>query len=256
MTVRTTLFSELKAAALAATPGPWESVYDDWSDGDDALISCESRYGMVAIAKIEGGGSESGFDEEFAKEQQANTRYIATFSPSVALTLLAALEAAEQRIAEMENDEIQQRLANAEHQLCMLELRVQSARAGRIAQFRKRKAAEQCLAELKVNDGQSCYHQEQCHECRNRKSFPWVEGRIIPAWVRDIASGPQGCENTYIIAELDAGKQSQGWPQFIAAYIDIRLNRYICGNTAENVSDHVLRYLPFDHGEVEPQHAE
>lgn len=96
----------------------------------------------------------------------------------------------------------------------------------------------------------------QRHECASRKTFPWVEGRIIPAWVRDIASGPQGCENTYIIAELDAGKQSQGWPQFIAAYIDIRLNRYICGNTAENVSDHVLRYLPFDHSEVEPQHAE
>ena len=55
---------------------------------------------------------------------------------------------------------------------------------------------------------------------------------------------------------VDVGKQSQGWPQFIAAYIDMRLNRYICGNTAENVSDHVLRYLPFDHSEVETDHAE
>ncbi len=96
----------------------------------------------------------------------------------------------------------------------------------------------------------------QLHGSVGRKTFPWVEGRSIPDWVRDIASGPQGCENTYIIAELDAGKQSQGWPQFIAAYIDMRLNRYICGNTAENVSDHVLRYLPFDHSEVESQHAE
>ncbi len=94
------------------------------------------------------------------------------------------------------------------------------------------------------------------HECVGRKVFPWVEGRVIPAWVRDLAAGPQGCENTFIIAELDADKQSQGWPQFIAAYIDMRLNRYICGNTAENVSDHVLRYLPFDHSEVETHHAE
>lgn len=120
----------------------------------------------------------------------------------------------------------------------------------------KLEEAEQRIAELKAKDGHSSYHQEQHHECRNRKTFPWVEGRIIPAWVRDLASGPQGCENTYIIAELDDGKQSQGWPQFIAAYIDIRLNRYICGNTAENVSGHVLRYLPFDHREVESQHAE
>ncbi|HGE8480735.1 TPA: ead/Ea22-like family protein [Serratia marcescens] len=95
-------FSELKAAAMAATPGPWESIYDDWSDGDDALISCESRDGMVAIAKIEGGGSESSFDGSFRTEQQANTRYIAATNPAVVLALLAELEAKDKRIAELE----------------------------------------------------------------------------------------------------------------------------------------------------------
>lgn len=56
------------------------------------------------------------------------------------------LEAKDKRIAELENDEIRQRLANAEHQLHMAELRAHNARAGRIAQFRKRKAAEKRLA--------------------------------------------------------------------------------------------------------------
>jgi hypothetical protein len=86
-------FSKLKAVALAATLGPWELVYDDWSDGDDALISSESRDGMVAIAKIEGGGSESGYDEPFSSEQQANAAFIAAANPAVILALLAALEA-------------------------------------------------------------------------------------------------------------------------------------------------------------------
>lgn len=98
----TNKFRELKAAAMAATPGPWESVYDDWSDGDDALISCESRDGMVAIAKIEGGGSESGYDEPFSNEQQANTAFIAAANPAAVLALLTDLEAKAKRIAELE----------------------------------------------------------------------------------------------------------------------------------------------------------
>lgn len=87
-------FSELKAAAMAATPGPWESVYDDWSNGDDALISSEFRGdGMVAIAKIEGGGTASGYDEPFSSEQQANTAFIAAANPAVVLELLAERDA-------------------------------------------------------------------------------------------------------------------------------------------------------------------
>jgi len=56
--------------------------------------------------------------------------------------------AAEKRIAELENDEVRQRLANAEHQLHMAELAKYNLRAGRKAQFRKRKVAEKRIAEL------------------------------------------------------------------------------------------------------------
>ena len=62
--------------------------------------------------------------------------------------LIEALEKAQQRIDELENDEVRQRLANAEHQLYMAELAKNNLRASRKAQFRKRKAAEQRIAEL------------------------------------------------------------------------------------------------------------
>ncbi|MCJ8558584.1 hypothetical protein MWG98_21055 [Klebsiella quasipneumoniae] len=64
------------------------------------------------------------------------------------LSLVEALEKAQQRIDELENDEVRQRLANAEHQLYMAELAKNNLRASRKAQFRKRKAAEQRIAEL------------------------------------------------------------------------------------------------------------
>lgn len=62
--------------------------------------------------------------------------------------MVEALEKAQQRIDELENDEVRQRLANAEHQLYMAELAKNNLRASRKAQFRKRKAAEQRIAEL------------------------------------------------------------------------------------------------------------
>ncbi|EQA5368963.1 hypothetical protein ACX34Z_002333 [Klebsiella pneumoniae] len=62
--------------------------------------------------------------------------------------LVEALEKAQQRIDELENDEVRQRLANAEHQLYMAELAKNNLRASRKTQFRKRKAAEQRIAEL------------------------------------------------------------------------------------------------------------
>ncbi|MEQ0231970.1 hypothetical protein [Klebsiella sp. CN_Kp109] len=62
--------------------------------------------------------------------------------------LVEALEKAKQRIDELENDEVRQRLANAEHQLYMAELAKHNLKASRKAQFRKRKAAERRIAEL------------------------------------------------------------------------------------------------------------
>lgn len=67
-------------------------------------------------------------------------------NPINVIALVEALEKAQQRIDELENDEVRQRLANAEHQLYMAELAKNNLRASRKAQFRKRKAAEQRIA--------------------------------------------------------------------------------------------------------------
>lgn len=64
--------------------------------------------------------------------------------------LVNALEAAEKRIAELENDEVRQRLANAEQQLHIAELEKYNLRAKSKAQYRKRKAAELRVAELEA----------------------------------------------------------------------------------------------------------
>ncbi len=63
-----------------------------------------------------------------------------------------ALEKAQQRIDELENDEARQRLANAEHQLYMAELAKHNLKASRKAQFRKRRAAEKRIAELEAQN--------------------------------------------------------------------------------------------------------
>ncbi len=66
--------------------------------------------------------------------------------------LVEALEKAQQRIDDLENDEVRQRLANAEHQLYMAELAKHNLKASRKAQFRKRKASEKRIAELEAQN--------------------------------------------------------------------------------------------------------
>ncbi|WPH76126.1 ead/Ea22-like family protein [Klebsiella pneumoniae] len=81
-------------------------------------------------------------------------RAVSNFNPQMNIKtrdlkeLVEALEKAQQKIDELENDEVRQRLANAEHQLYMAELAKNNLRASRKAQFHKRKAAEQRIAEL------------------------------------------------------------------------------------------------------------
>lgn len=71
-----------------------------------------------------------------------------TLFPDDCLALVEALEKAQQRIDELENDEVRQRLANAERQLYMAELAKHNLKASRKAQFRKRRAAEKRIGEL------------------------------------------------------------------------------------------------------------
>ncbi len=85
-------YQALRAKAEKATCGEWSLEYGEGRfDGDDALIHREAA-GYIPICRIEGAHPESGFDEDFQMEQQANAEFIAAASPATVLALLDELE--------------------------------------------------------------------------------------------------------------------------------------------------------------------
>ncbi|ENM1952942.1 TPA: hypothetical protein MNE07_002859 [Klebsiella pneumoniae] len=87
---------------------------------------------------------------------KADAEFIALANPTNILALVEALEKAQHRLDELENDEVRQRLANAEHQLYMAELAKHNLKASRKAQFRKRRAAEKRISELEEAEQKLC----------------------------------------------------------------------------------------------------
>ncbi|HHL7518980.1 TPA: ead/Ea22-like family protein [Klebsiella pneumoniae] len=132
MTDITELAKSLKAAAEKATQGNWRAF--KYHDG---------RCGI-------GGGhhDEIMVCEHISKRRPHDAEFIAMANPANILALVEVLEKAQQKIDELENDEVRQRLANAEHQLYMAELAKHNLKASRKSQFRKRRAAEKRIAEL------------------------------------------------------------------------------------------------------------
>ncbi|EFC4842619.1 ead/Ea22-like family protein [Escherichia coli] len=99
-------YQALRAKAEKATCGEWSLEYGEGRfDAGDALIHREV-VGYIPICRIEGAHPESGFDEDFQMEQQANAEFIAAANPATVLALLGELETAKKRIAELEEREI------------------------------------------------------------------------------------------------------------------------------------------------------
>ncbi|UUP94534.1 ead/Ea22-like family protein [Escherichia coli] len=101
-------YQALRAKAEKATCGEWSLEYGDGRfDGDDALIHREAA-GYIPICRIEGAHPESGFDEDFQMEQQANAEFIAAANPAAVLALLDERERNQQYIKrrDQENEEI------------------------------------------------------------------------------------------------------------------------------------------------------
>ena len=101
-------YQALREAAEKATCGEWSLEYGDGRfDGDDALIHREAA-GYIPICRIEGAHPESGFDEDFQIEQQANAEFIAAANPATVLALLDELERNQQYIKrrDQENEDI------------------------------------------------------------------------------------------------------------------------------------------------------
>ena len=122
-------YQALREKAEKATCGVWSLEYgEERFDAGDALIHREV-VGYLPICRIEGAHPESGFDEDFQMEQQANAEFIAAANPSIVLALLGELEAAE---------------ALNKH----LELAIRKAEGCSEALRRKTEAAEKRIAEL------------------------------------------------------------------------------------------------------------
>lgn len=101
-------YQALREKAEKATSGVWSLEYGESRfDGDDALIHREV-VGYLPICRIEGAHPESGFDEDFQIEQQANAEFIAAANPATVLALLGELETAKKRIAELEAEPVSQ----------------------------------------------------------------------------------------------------------------------------------------------------
>ncbi|MCV9042910.1 ead/Ea22-like family protein [Escherichia coli] len=101
-------YQALREKAEKATRGVWSLEYGESRfDCDDALIHREAA-GYIPICRIEGAHPESGFDEDFQIEQQANAEFIAAANPATVLALLDELERNQQYIKrrDQENEEI------------------------------------------------------------------------------------------------------------------------------------------------------
>ncbi|WP_244588245.1 ead/Ea22-like family protein, partial [Escherichia coli] len=101
-------YQALREKAEKATCGEWSLEYGEGRfDGDDALIHREVA-GYIPICRIEGAHPESGFDEDFQMEQQANAEFIAAANPATVLELLDERERNLQYIKsrDQENEEI------------------------------------------------------------------------------------------------------------------------------------------------------
>ncbi|EFA3855942.1 ead/Ea22-like family protein [Escherichia coli] len=101
-------YQALREAAEKATRGVWSLEYgEERFDAGDALIHREV-VGYLPICRIEGAHPESGFDEDFQMEQQANAEFIAAANPATVLALLDERERNQQYIKsrDQENEEI------------------------------------------------------------------------------------------------------------------------------------------------------
>ncbi|HFK7147414.1 TPA: ead/Ea22-like family protein [Escherichia coli] len=143
-------YQALREKAEKATCGEWSLEYgEERFDAGDALIHREV-VGYLPICRIEGAHPESGFDEDFQMEQQANAEFIAAANPATVLVLLDERERNQQYIKSRDQE-------NEDIALTVGRLRVEL------------EAAEKCIAELEAREislpeSSSMLHRTDFHE--------------------------------------------------------------------------------------------
>ena len=132
-------YQALRAKAEKATCGEWSLEYGEGRfDGDDALIH-RDVVGYLPICRIEGAHPESGFDEDFQMEQQANAEFIAAASPATVLALQDERERNQQYIKrrDQENEEIALTVGKLRVELEAAEKRIAELEAEPVSQTYK-----------------------------------------------------------------------------------------------------------------------
>ncbi len=143
-------YQALREKAEKATSGVWSLEYgEERFDAGDALIHREV-VGYLPICRIEGAHPESGFDEDFQMEQQANAEFIAAANPATVLAMLDELERNQQYIKRRDQE-------NEEIALTVGKLRVElEAAEKRIAELEAR--------EISLPERSSMLHRTDFHE--------------------------------------------------------------------------------------------
>lgn len=181
-------YQALREKAEKATCGVWSIEYGESRfDGDDALIHREVA-GYIPICRIEGAHPESGFDEDFQMEQQANAEFIAAANPATVLALLDERERNQQYIKRRDQE-------NEDIALTVGKLRVELEAA-------KSKLNEQReYYEGVISDGS-----KRIAELEAREIKP-VKGEVLV-----VVSGFTGCGKSAIAGEIEIAMQAIGVP--------------------------------------------
>lgn len=181
-------YQALRAKAEKATCGVWSLEYGESRfDGDDALIHREVA-GYIPICRIEGAHPESGFDEDFQMEQQANAEFIAAASPTTVLALLDERERNQQYIKRRDQE-------NEDIALTVGRLRVELEEA-------KSKLNEQReYYEGVISDGSKRIAELEAREIKPAK------GEVLV-----VVSGFTGCGKSAIAGEIEIAMKAIGVP--------------------------------------------
>ncbi|HEI4115567.1 TPA: ead/Ea22-like family protein [Escherichia coli] len=200
-------YQVLREKAEKATCGVWSLEYGEGRfDGDDALIHREAA-GYIPICRIEGAHPESGFDEDFQMEQQANAEFIAAASPATVLALLDERERNQQYIKRRDQE-------NEDIALTVGKLRVElEGKDKLIAELRKQCAEWERKA---LSNFEECAAMAERIEEMQTKSAPdsfGIIGENIRTQDNRITSDPMFCvyQKREIVVDADYGYDRIVW---------------------------------------------
>ncbi|HBC5696644.1 TPA: ead/Ea22-like family protein [Escherichia coli] len=166
-------YQALREKAEKATCGVWSLEYGEGRfDCDDALIH-RDVVGYLPICRIEGAHPESGFDEDFQIEQQANAEFIAAANPATVLALLDERERNQQYIKrrDQENEDIALTVGKLRVELEAAKKRIAELKAEPVSQTYK-------LNQISGNSPVSTDGWISCSErMPNDKQYVWCWGK-------------------------------------------------------------------------------